>query len=241
MGGGKARVGFHTGLNAIDYSDYPAFPYVGAGWHIDLLPPDSNKYPNAMVRGDDFYPARELAVFAKAEGQAQKAADLVHSARLLLDGSNVMSHLWPGEHPAIWPMNRVEKDDEEAFDARKTEITTVHLPLACLVAAKASRRLEYVYALAKLRVSLEISSVPAMHLDPTRNDNFPKSPLPEDHVRLAHSLIAAWSCVEELGLEVRASAQKPSKLPDGSWNPPVRADLEGRLRRAGVDLAESFP
>ncbi len=242
MSEGKARVGFHTGLHAIDYSDYPAFPHRGAGWLIDLLPPDSEKYPNAMVRGDEFYPARELAVFAKDEGQAQKAADLIHSSRLLLDGSNVMSHLWPGEHPAVWPMNRVEKEDAEgAFGTRKTEITTVHLPLASLVATKASRRMEDVYALAKLRVSLEISSVPAMHLDPTRNDNFPKSPLPEDHVRLAHALIAAWSCVEELGLEVRASTQKPSKLPDGSWNPPVRADLEGRLRRAGVDLAESFP
>ena len=69
----------------------------------------------------------------------------------------------------------------------------------------------------KLRVSLEISSVSVMHLDPTRNDNFRKSVLPEDHVRLAHALIAAWSCVEELGFEVRASAQKPSKLSDGSW------------------------
>jgi poly-gamma-glutamate hydrolase-like protein len=37
------------------------------------------------------------------------------------------------------------------------------------------------------------------------------------------------------------SAQKPSKLPDGSWNPPVKGDLEARLRRGHIDLAESFP
>lgn len=48
-------------------------------------------------------------------------------------------------------------------------------------------------------------------------------------------------CVEELGFEVRASAQKPSKLPDGTWNPPVKADLEERLRKGGVDPAEPFP
>jgi len=63
---------------------------------------------------------------------------------------------------------------------------------------------------------------------------------PEDDLRLDHALIAAWSCFEELGFDVRASAQKPRKLPDGSWNPPVKAELEWRLRRGGVDLAESF-
>jgi len=237
-----ARVGFHTGLHAFDYADYPDFPHKGAGWHIDLLPKDPREFPRGSVRGNDFYPARELAIFAKDEDKAQRAADLVHSARLLLDGSNLLSHLWPGEHPAIRPLDR--KDDDQLDDsamARKTEVTTAHLPLASLIAAKASRKMGYVYALAKLRVSLEISSVPAMHLDPTRNENFPKSVLPEDHVRLAHALVAAWSCVEELGFEVRASAEKPSRLPDGTWNPPVKSNLESRLRHGGVDLAESFP
>jgi hypothetical protein len=238
----KARLGFHTGLHAIDYADYPAFPHRGAGWHIDLLPNDPKEFPNASIRGDKIYPARELAVFARNEDAAQRAADLMHSARLLLGGSNVMSHLWPGEHPVIWPLNQIDEDKaHDDLASRKTELTTVHLPLASLIAAKASRKMGYVYAMAKLRVSLEISSVPAMHLDPSRNDNFPKSVLPEDHVRLAHALIAAWSCVEELGFEVRASSERPSRLPDGTWNPPVKANLESRLRRGGIDLAESFP
>jgi hypothetical protein len=99
----------------------------------------------------------------------------------------------------------------------------------------------YVYALAKLRVSLEIFSVPTIHLDPTSNENMPKSDLPEDHVRLVLAVIAVWSCVEELRFSVGASTQKPSRLPDGAWNPPVKADLENRVRRGGVDLAESFP
>src|SRR5947207_10312459 len=99
MSVGKARVGFHTGLYAIDYVDFPTFPDRGAGWHMELLPPDGREYPiGGMMRGAEYYPARELAVFAKGEAQAQKAADLLHSARLLLDGANMMSHLWPGEH-----------------------------------------------------------------------------------------------------------------------------------------------
>jgi hypothetical protein len=224
----------------MDYADYHAFPHRGAGWHIDLLPVEPQKSPTVSVRGDDFYPARELAIFAKDEDKAQRAADLVHSARLLLDASNIMSHLWPGEHPAIWPVGGSDKEGLDVL-ARRTETTTVHLPFASLIAAKTSWKLSYVYSLAKLRVSLEISSVPTMHLDPTQNDNFPKSVLPEDHVRLAHAVIAAWSCVEELGFEVRASGKKPSKLPDGTWNPLVKADLESRLRAGRIDLAESFP
>lgn len=234
------RVGFHTGLYAIDYFQYPAFPHKGKNWHIDLCQPDGNF--GSLERDRKTYPARELAIFAMDRESAQRAADLVHSSRLLLDGSNVMSHLESGEHPQIWPMGGPEKD-EFGDDLRvgRHQITTVHLPFACMVAAKASFKLEYVYALAKLRVSFELASVPLMDLDPTHAENIPKSPFPEDHVRMAHALIAAWSCVEELGFDVRASAQKPSKLPDGTWNPHVKADLERRLRKGGVNLAESFP
>jgi hypothetical protein len=62
-----------------------------------------------------------------------------------------------------------------------------------MVATKASFKLEYVYTLAKLRVSFELASVPLKYLDPAQSDNIPKSPFPEDHVRMAHALIAAWS------------------------------------------------
>ena len=44
----------------------------------------------------------------------------------------------------------------------------------------------------------------------------------------------AYGAIEELGLEVRASREQPSTR-NGQWNPPVLADLEARLRRAGLD------
>jgi hypothetical protein len=113
------------------------------------------------------------------------------------------------------------------------------IPLACLVATRASKRLRYIYALAKIRLSFETFSLPSTALDPSRNENIPKSPLPEDHVRMAFAIVTAWSCLEELGFEIRASSTKPSKFTDGSWNPVVRQELESRLLRGRINLEEA--
>ena len=232
-------MGFHTGLYALDYFRYPEFPYRGRNWHIELCQPNRKNCSTSLEMDGKTYPARELSIFARDYDSAQRAGDLVHSSRLLLDGSNVMSHLESGEHLQVWPIGSPDID-KFGHDLRlgRHQICTMDLPMACLVAAKVSFKLEYVYALAKLRVSFELASAPPKDLDPSQSDNIPKSPFPEDHVRMAQALIAAWSCVEELGFDVRASSKKPSKLPDGTWNPPVKADLEHRLRRGGVDLAE---
>jgi hypothetical protein len=53
----------------------------------------------------------------------------------------------------------------------------------------------------------------------------------------SHAIISAYSVVEELGLNVRASPKHPSHI-NGQWNPLVKQDLEGRLRKSGVDLSE---
>ena len=233
----KSRMGFHTGLYAIDYSDYPPFPYRGRNWHIELREPDG-EFGTLLRRDGESYPARELAIFATDIDSAQRAADLVHESRLLLDGSNEMSHLYPGEHHQIRPIGGTEKNKP---GTERHHISTMHLPLACLIAAKASFKLDYVYGLAKIRVSLELLSAPLMWLDPAEHENIPKSPFPEDHVRMAYAIVAAWSSIEEMGFDVRASSQRPSKLPDGSWNPPLKADLERRLRKGGVDPSKLFP
>jgi hypothetical protein len=119
-----------------------SFPGQRSGLAHRLLPPDSEKYPNAIVRGDEFSPAaRELAVFAKGEGQAQKAADPIHSVRHLLDCSNVLSTYRHSNIRYLADDRVSEEDAEDAFGAGKTKITTVRLPFASSVAAKASLRM----------------------------------------------------------------------------------------------------
>ena len=127
---------------------------------------------------------------------------------------------------------------EREFKTRT--VFTLNIPLACLIAARAASRLQYMYALAKLRLSFEIFSLPSIELDPTHSGNAAKSSLPDDHVRMAFAIVTAWSSVEELGFEMRASNKNPSKLPDGTWNPGVKAEIESRLRAGKINLKELF-
>jgi hypothetical protein len=211
---------------------FPKGPYAGKGWIIDFVLPFSKYPPASEMIGNKVHIVKEVVIRAKNEVVAQRAADIIHASRLLLEGCNLSSQLYPGEHAPIFT----------ATDKLKLKaipwVETASIPLACLVAAKASRKLEYIYALAKIRLSLETFSLPTIQLDPHHSENIPKSPLPEDHVRMAFSIVTAWSAVEELGFDVRASQKNPSKLPDGSWNPIIKQELESRLTKGHVNLKE---
>jgi hypothetical protein len=230
---------------AADYYRFPRPPYAGNGWNLDLLLLNQDFPVIGSERGADgkVYPAKEVVVRATNPVSAQRAADLVHAARLLLDGSNLLSHIYPGEHAPIYPASKhstSEVTGTECEFLKRRLVFTLNIPLACLIAARASSRLQYMYALAKLRLSFEIFSLPSVELDPTHSENVAKSPLPDDHVRMAFAIVTAWSSVEELGFEIRASNKNPSKLPDGTWNPGVKADIENRLRAGNIDLKELF-
>jgi hypothetical protein len=234
---------FHTGLMAFDYYRFPDPPYQGSGWRFDLIVPPTELPVGSAVVNDAIYPAKEVIIWAEQEIAAQRAADLTHAARLLIEGSNLLSHLYPGEHAPIQQANpefSSELTEDESDFLSRTQVMAPSIPLACRIAARASLRLQYVYALAKLRLSLETFSVPFIDLDPFHSANLPKSDLPEDHVRMAFAIVTAWSCIEELGFEIRASSNKPSKLPDGTWNPVVQQELEQRLRHGHINLKESF-
>jgi hypothetical protein len=234
---------YHTGLFAADYSRFPRPPYQGNGWHANLIARDSELPMGSMSISGKTYPAKEVVIHAKTHDQAQRAANLIHAARLVLNASNVLSHIYPGEHAPIWPLEKNDRSKsaiDESENVTHPHVMTMNIPLACLIAASASWRLQYVYGLAKLRLSLETFSLPTIELDPYHSDNVPKSLFPEDHVRLAFAIVTAYACIEELGLAVNASNKKPSILPNGSWNPVVKDDLEGRLLQSRINLNEHF-
>lgn len=161
----------------------------------------------------------------------------IMSARKLLEGSNFFRMLSGG--PQV--VSRVEEPTSTRSNAQSSERPAFHsspnLPLACLIAAKVSRRLRFVYALARLEISMEILSLPTIELDPMHSLNLPKSDFLEDHIRMATAIVSANAAIEELGLTIRASNQNPSRI-NGAWNPKVRNELEKRLTDAGVSLAE---
>lgn len=107
----------------------------------------------------------------------------------------------------------------------------------CLIAARASRRLRWQYAVSKYAFSCSLVPLELVDLHTRYGEFLPLSHLPEAHIRYAHAILAAHSVIEDLGLEVRASASKPSRV-NGQWNPLVKQDLEERLRSAGIDACE---
>lgn len=232
---------FHTGLLVSDYFRFPPPPYHGNRWHLNFILPPTELPIGSTHFGDKIYPAKEVVIFSETKEKEQRAANLIHAARLLLDASNFLSHIHPGDHAPIYAANvncatNLELGESEFL--KHQYVQTMNIPLACLVAARASLGVQFVYALARLRLSFETFSIPFIELDPSHSENVPKSVLLEDHVRLAFAMVAAYACIEELGLEMRASSTRPSKMADGSWNQVVKDELESRLRRSHINLKE---
>jgi len=96
-----------------------------------------------------------------------------------------------------------------------------------------------VYAVAKYKFSISLVGIHHMDMEPGYGIYRGVSPYPDDHVRISQSIIAAFGAIEDLGLDVPAGHGKPSRIGD-QWNPPVKADLDLRLARAGVGGAETL-
>jgi hypothetical protein len=125
------------------------------------------------------------------------------------------------------------------FD-RYREVNFSYQPDICeaaALAAKLSHRRKWRYAVAKYWISHRVCSVPWMETHPTEGTRFGVELDPSNHVLFAQAIIAAYSVIEELEFEVRASNKTPSKR-NGKWNPVVRMDLENRLREGGIDLSD---
>lgn len=235
---------FHTRLITSDYHRYPPPPIPGKQWHVTFDELPEGFYPRGGEISVDSkgksreYIGKEVIIHASSSLRAQRVANLIHSAILLLDGSGFMH----GTEPRIFPVKRPQsKVEEEQFHdrLRKGLLQKPDIPLACIIAAKASFRHQYAYALAKLKLSYELYSTLFVNLNPYYSPNMPKSPYPEDQVRFAYSIVLAYAVIEEIGLEIRASSKNPSTI-KGQWNPVVKNELEKRLRQANVKLTENF-
>jgi hypothetical protein len=164
---------------------------------------------------------------------------MICNAKNLLQAYSLFGIFSPGP-PPVSPVLKSNEDRERQDSSPKPEFhATTDIPLACLVAVRVSYKVKFVYAPARLALSLETMSVPTIELDPTHGGNIPKSRFPEDQARMAMAITSAYSAVEELGLAINASNQNPSRI-NGAWNPTVRNDLEARLTEAGSNISDPF-
>jgi len=220
---------FWTGLVAFgDEPGQPTPPFNGVGWQATLAPQRAK--PTTLNRG------REVVLCASSWASAQRALDLIHGCHLLLQGD-----------PDIFDIHLIAHNTEEPSFMREDErkallgstYSTFNYPLACALAAKASRLRKWVYAVAKYKFSLSLYSVHHVDLEPWKAPHLRTSSFPGDHVMFCHAIISAFSVLEDVGLQLRASSKTPSRI-NGQWNPIVKQDLEDRLLKAGVDLGETI-
>lgn len=171
----------------------------------------------------------EVMIRAPGEAQARRALNLLISSIAVREGSSTFC-----------PEPFTIEPREAGTHTRDTSFRSMTGLLdACQLANRASRARKVAYAVHKLALSYQSSSPHIMDLDPGESPRLFR--VQTDliyHVYLANAVTLAYSAIEELGLEVRASQQNPSKMPDGTWNPSVKADLEKRLRKSRIDISD---
>ena len=218
---------YWTGLVTLGDDDgQPLPPFIGCGWKADFAP--QRQKPNRVAGG------KEIVLRAKSWVTAQKALNLILGCHQLSNGDPPLFDIDLIAH------NRSEPqwiDEEARTQIQKRIFCTDDFPLACAIAAKVSRRRNWIYAVTKYKFSHFLYSVCRVDLEPWRAPHLPVSSFPGDHLHFCHAIIAAYSVVEDLKLTLRASAKRESKI-NGEWNPLVKDDLEARLTKSGVNLQE---
>ncbi len=226
---------YFSGFSVFDYALCDPPPFVGKGWSITFEEFDVS-HENCITNtiNCDQHPKKSVVINAPSLDRAQFVVELLCASRCVQDGFLIISpcDLKPKLHLI----------DASNISQEKIKAGAVFpdFPLTCLIAAKASFRKEYQYALIKNMTSHEFISMEPMDLDP-------KEWLPskfvsfsvEYQVRCAYAIVLAYSVIEELSFEVRANNQNNSFI-KGKWNPVVKSELESRLKKNRINLKEDF-
>ena len=231
MGERRAIKKFATGLITTDFPRFPRPPFSGSGWKVSYRV-DAHQHCSAVV-GKRIYRGREIVIHARTKVVAQKVIGLIHAAMVLLWNDPMIANLFWTVEDAADQKQSIGEGEKPLF-----QISTGDLPLGCLIARKVSKRRHLVYALHKFLLSCQIYSPDVRSLDPAERVHYSPSQFADDHVRFAYAIIAAYSVVEELRLEVRVSKEHPQSQVNGQWEAAVKADLEKRLRDSRVSLSE---
>lgn len=220
-----------------DHAKMPSFSLKGKGWYITLERLSENAYLRTHDVSD--LDRRELVVHAASRATAQAAMDLV-IASAILSGNPERSII--DYHYVLSEEDLAETDWTLSSGAPRPwgAVNWPYITVHASIAAKASFRRAHQYAIHKYRLSRDTAGASEMELDPDYwSSRTTVTHAASDHVCFTQAIILAYSAIEELELEIRASYNRPSRLPNGQWNPVVRQDSEKRLKKAGVAPSEN--
>ena len=177
-----------------------------------------------------------MLIHASSWQSAQRALNLISACIYLFDGS---PPVFDAETQLV-AHNDIEPELDDP-DLRPIYVgrglSRANIPIACALAAKASRRKKYEYGVTKYNFSIGLHSQHGVDLEPFSSPHLGVSSFPEDHVTFCHAILSAYSVLEDIGLELRASRDRPSRI-NGKWNPVVRSELEDRLEQSDINTDE---
>lgn len=193
----------------------------------------------------------DVLILASSRLQAQNVAMLLHAAEAVEHGCLPMSGLLGVT--ALIPPTAVPRrtHDLEGLDPDLAQqgLAAVRqsggMETVIRLAANASQRRSWQYALLKLYHSMTLVGVEMMDTHPKYYEpgGFIPSRWTNDHVRYTAAVTYAYAAIEELRLTVNAvevNGTKRARLDDGTWVPAVLADIEARLAQAHVQSGEGF-
>lgn len=218
---------FHSNYISNDYNFHKKPPFKGKYFNLNYGSPIQDGGP--VLPNSSIVHEREVIIETKNINNAIRASKLILASLILIDGYISMID----EIPEVTPILGNEKNKENIstiYDLKRPNI-----PLACMIACKASFRKSYSYTLFKYQLGCFLHSNAIEDLNPRRSLYYKISPFADDKIRMAQAIILFYSVIEELELEVRASNQKQSFI-KGKWNPEVKKELEIRLKKAGINI-----
>jgi hypothetical protein len=110
--------------------------------------------------------------------------------------------------------------------------------LYTLAQAKVNR--QYTYALEKYKFSLDLDCFTPYSGNPNCGQIFEnETGIHSTHLHQLASIVSAYSVIEEMDCEIRASKEKPRFI-KGEWNPIVWEETSERLSRKNVDTERKF-
>jgi len=100
-----------------------------------------------------------------------------------------------------------------------------------------------IYAIEKYKFSLSLDSITPHSAHPGYGQVFPNYDAQYSyHTRAAFSILAAFSAIEEIQMDIKSSKEKPRWIvkKKGIWNPEVLEDIEERLGKIGIVSTETI-
>jgi len=224
---------YYSGYISLDHLFSEVLPYKGKNFEIDFMESARSCSSKITFEGHT-YSAKEAIIRAKNIEDAEKVSRLILAALDLIVGHGQLKEI-----PEIIPFS---KRESTLWKSRPIECKSCYpmgfccsdVHLATRIACRASFRKAYYYALLKYRLGCWLHSNPLMDLDPCM-PHAKLAPFPDDHIRLLYAIILFYSVIEELGMEIRASQNRPS-FSQGKWNPKVKQEWELRVKKMGIDI-----